>query len=220
MMKRQYTINMFFTLCTAAVFVLCLSMPAYAQEGAYALLIQSSPPDGGVVSPGMGIQKVGIGQTVTLSATPKQGYRFLYWLGDVESNTGPDTTVTVASPKLIIAVFAREDFDDELPGLGVINGIYGGGGGGFINPVRSAASVNPGAMPIDFDYPVSQMIAPLQPTVSRNPTEEPIETPDDIPVPGEEDDIPVPGDNEIPEPATLLLLGLGSTVFLKGQRKR
>ncbi|MHC5161101.1 MAG: PEP-CTERM sorting domain-containing protein [Planctomycetota bacterium] len=38
-------------------------------------------------------------------------------------------------------------------------------------------------------------------------------------MPGDNDDIPVPGDNEVPEPATILLLGIGSSVLLKRRNR-
>ena len=144
---------------------------------------------------------------------PKQGYQFLYWLGDVSSTSGPDTTISVDSPKLVVAVFAREDFDEELPGAGVVDGQFAPGGGrrGF-NPIQSPGSINPG---IDFDDRRPRRFTPEPPPVD----------PDEIPVPGDNneidniDDIPVPGDNEVPEPATVLLLGLGSSVLLKRTRK-
>jgi len=188
--------------------ITALLMAVPANGDSYALLIQSSPPDAGVVTPGLGVHKTAIGQTVALSAVPKQGYQFLYWLGDVSSTSGPDTTVSVDSPKLVVAVFAREDFDEELPGAGITDGQYAPGGGrrGF-NPIQSPGSVGSGPGSSDG------FGRPYIPEPPDNPDD------DNIPVPGD-DDIPVPGDNEIPEPATILLLGIGSSVLLKRTRKR
>ena len=189
--------------------ILSLSVLAQGNEDGYALLIQSSPPDGGSVTPGMGIHKIQIGQTVALSATPKPGYRFLYWLGDVSSTSGIDTTIAVDSPKLVVAVFTREDFDENLPGAGITDGQYFPGGRGGVNPLGSPASVSPASgsfgRPRGLNFP--------------DIPDEPNDNTDDIPVPGENDDIPVPGDNEVPEPATVVLLGLGSA-FLLRRRKR
>ena len=199
------------------IIVLSVSMSALASDEGYALLIQSSPPDAGSVTPGLGVHKTSIGQTVALSAVPKQGYQFLYWLGDVSSTSGLDTTVSVDSPKLVVAVFAREDFDEELPGAGIVDGQFAPGGGrrGF-NPIQSPASIN---APRVFSDGSRRRFNPVPPPVN----------PDDIPVPGDIDDIPVPGDievpesatiEEIPEPATILLLGLGSSVLLKRRGKQ
>ena len=202
----------------ALITVLLISMAAQASDDGYALLIQSSPPDAGSVTPGMGVHKAAVGQTVALSAVPKQGYQFLYWLGDVSSTSATDTTISVDSPKLVVAVFAREDFDEELPGLGIPDGQYAPGGGGGFNPIQSPGSINPG---IDFDDRRPRRFTPEPPPVDPDDG--------DIPVPGDVDDIPVPGDievpesatvEEIPEPATILLLGIGSSVLLNKRSKQ
>ena len=204
-MKKSMCKNGVYNLLTISI-VLSVSVAAVASDEGYALLVQSSPPDAGMVTPGLGIHKTTIGQTVALSAVPKQGYQFLYWLGDVSSTSGPDTTVSVDSPKLVVAVFSREDFDQELPGAGIADGQYGPGGGRGYNPIRSPASVS---APRVFSDGSRRRFIPEQPD---DPDD------DDIPVPGD-DDIPVPGDNEIPEPSAILLLGLGSSIFLKRTKK-
>ena len=202
----------------ALITVLSISMAAQASDEGYALLVQSSPPGAGAVTPGLGVHKTSIGQTVALSAVPKQGYQFLYWLGDVSSTSGLDTTVSVDSPKLVVAVFAREDFDEELPGAGIVDGQFAPGGGrrGF-NPIQSPASINAPRVFSDG----RRRFAPQPPPVDPDDG--------DIPVPGDIDDIPVPGDievpesatvEEIPEPATILLLGIGSSVLLNKRSKQ
>ena len=201
----------------AMITVLSISMAAQASDDGYALLIQSSPPDAGSVTPGTGVHKTVVGQTVALSAVPKQGYQFLYWLGDVSSTSGPDTTISVDSPKLVVAVFAREDFDEELPGAGIVDGQFSPGGGrrGF-NPIQSPGSINPG---IVFDDRRPRRFTPEPPPVDPDDIPVPGDI-DDIPVPGDNDDVPVSGDNEVPEPATVLLLGLGSSVLLNKKSKQ
>ncbi len=191
------------------LFTVMLAVPAYAEDG-YALLVQQSPPDGGSVNLGSGVHKVGIGENVALSATPKPGYRFLYWLGDVSAADTMETSIEVDSPKMVVAVFARDDFEDVLSGgAGAGERLSGGGGGGGrrggFNPILPSASVSPASGPAEIDYP--DYIYEYDPTNNY-----------DIPVPGDGDDIPVPGGEEVPEPTTILLLGLGSAAFLRRKK--
>ncbi|MHC5084605.1 MAG: hypothetical protein ACYSOV_03270, partial [Planctomycetota bacterium] len=41
--------------------------------------------------------------------------------GDVSLTSGPYTEVSIDAPKLVVAVFSREDFDEELPEAGTLN---------------------------------------------------------------------------------------------------
>ncbi len=195
---------------------------AYAVDGdplGYTLLIQQSPADAGAVTPGAGVHKVTVGQAVTLSAVPRPGYQFLYWLGDVSSPTATEVTISVDSPKMVVAVFGRESFEDELlqgGGLGMSQSGQGAGGGLRASPypITGAGGVSAGA---GRGGQVVNFIAP--------PIDDPFDD-DDVkfPVPGEgegdeNNDIPVPGD-QIPEPATALLLGLGTAILLRRRKSR
>lgn len=174
--------------CVILGVVLSAAMPMLAagSDDGYALVIQQSPPDGGVVNPGSGVHRAPIGEVVSLSAVPKPGYRFMYWLGDVKNSVALDTTISVDSPKMVVAVFSREDHEEPLPGIGIVDGVAGGGGQRYTaNPIQPAGSVSPGGGGGDIDYPD---FPPFNPP---------------------DDDFPVP------DPATLLLMGLGGVAVLK-----
>ena len=190
---------------------------AYAIDGdslGYTLLIQQSPADGGAVTPGTGVHKVGVGQTVTLSAVPRPGYQFLYWLGDVSASTTTDTSINVDSPKMVVAVFGPASFEEDE--------LLGGGGIGMSTSSRSAmGGLRSSPYPITGSSGVSPASRGNQ---ILNPVVMPPDGYDDFngtaPVPGDENvgSIPVPGNPSLPEPATCLLLSLGG-VFLLRQRK-
>jgi hypothetical protein len=181
--------------------ILLGSGPLWAADAGdgYALLIQQSPPDAGVVTPGDGVHKTPIGETVTLSAVPKPGYRFMYWLGDVSNSSANDTTISIDSPKMVVAVFSRENHDDDLPGLGITDGMSSSGGGGRYagSPVQSGGSVSP-----------TGGVAEYPDTIYNFPPIDDDDNDTDVPVPDGEG-------NEVPEPTTVLLLGIGSILALK-----
>ncbi len=179
MTKRPKNMPCLTILCLA---VLGLAALCSAQtDSGYALIIQKSPCDGGVVTPGEGIHKFGLNQMVTLTAEPKPGYRFLYWMGDVTEMTCNYTSVWVDSPKIVIAVFERTEF--ELPeDLGFSSG--GGAGADGAMGVGSGWHMGYG---ISTGSGTSQGYRHSVPPGGN---------------PG--------GEQSIPEPATLFLLGLGS----------
>jgi hypothetical protein len=182
-----------------------LLCPGYCLAAPTTLMVQQTPVDGGTVTPDPGIHTFGVNSSVTLTATPRPGYQFVYWLGDVSDPTGQSTIATLDGPKIIVAVFERIQYEtlamDSSPRSAAYGGLYptmtggiGGGGGGAPGAKRPSKWHWPS--PIDND-------------------EEPDE--DEFPVPDETNDIVVPGP-VVPEPATIALLGMGAILALRYRR--
>jgi hypothetical protein len=102
----QKSLFLLIALCIFAV-GMCNAAEGTSPSG-YSILVEQSPVDAGHVTPETGVYRQGQGDIMSIKAMPKPGYRFLYWLGDVEASTENETTVNVNSPKIIVAVFARE----------------------------------------------------------------------------------------------------------------
>ncbi|HIJ72358.1 MAG TPA: PEP-CTERM sorting domain-containing protein [Planctomycetes bacterium] len=171
-------------------------------ETGYSLLIEQSPIDAGKVTPQTGLYQAQLDEVVTLTAIPKPGYQFVYWLGDVTEPGTNETTILVDSPKIVIAVFERSKF--ELPAeLGIV-GSRGRGG------LRSTEYFRPrgisGGGTGGLDVPP--------------PKEPPEPLGDEFPVPAEPFPVPENKDEEIPEPATIALFGLGSVLLSLSRGKR
>ena len=188
----------------AVCFLLAMVVPLPAQTDGYLLMVQQSPVDAGTVTPQAGIYRTSLNDTITLTAFPQTGYRFVCWLGDVTEPTANSTTILVDAPKIVIAVFEREEFAVALNEEGLL--VPGQGSTGLrASPsrVRPGVSISPGEPKIYDTEDYSR----------RRPDD-----PDDFPVPdvGDDDEFPVP---EVPEPATLLILSSG-TLGLLFMRKR
>jgi Divergent InlB B-repeat domain len=178
------------------VITACLAAPAYCQT---ALMVQQSPPDGGTVTPAVGVHDFAPNTEVTLTAVPKPGYQFVYWLGDVSDATSTRTVTYLNTPKIIIAVFVRSEYEFLLGSDAIrsmpVGGLYASardysnqGGGGVI--VRRPPSFSP----------------PRPPEEKQN-----------VPVP-EPHNVPVP--EPVPEPATGVLLILGGLLTSVIHRKK
>ena len=226
-----------------AIIMLAFGSTAFARqaEEGYVLIVQQSPADAGLVTPSVGIHRPQLNETVSIQAIPKLGYSFVYWMGDVQNPTANRTTVSLDSPKLIIAVFEREDFELLTPsdsstkksGGGAINnsGIPGQGSGGdvpyewpqrppFERPERPDSPYVPvpgGGEPTDTEIPVPGEDYEIP--VPGGDYDIPVPGGDtEIPVPGDDNEIPVPGQEDpIPEPATMAILAAGA-IFLRKRR--
>jgi len=182
-----------------AVVVITASLtgPAYSQTNDVALLLQQTPIQGGTISPDVGVHNFELNAEVALTAVPKPGYQFVYWIGNVREATASSTVAYLDGPKIIIAVFERAKFEFLAAAERSQSAPIGGLKRSAADYSQHSNSPIGGKRPKKWSWPKW----PEQP--------EPKE-PEDFPVPGQDDgnDFPVP--EPIPEPATVALLVLGS----------
>jgi hypothetical protein len=180
-----------------AILLLCLAVPAYCDQDGTALMLEITPSQGGYLNIAPGVHAYDRFAEVTLIATPKPGYQFVYWLGNVTDATTGTTTVFLDSPKIVIAVFERSKF--EMVGLEGDYMVGGEGGGGLVGGGGG------------FDTSLEQAGGAKRPLIHHPPKPN-----EDVPVPEEgEGDIPVP----VPEPATITLLFTGFLMLSNRRRK-
>ena len=164
-MKRNSSMNNRWQVWLFAIAaVLCgLRGPAYCETNGSALLVQQTPPQGGTITPDVGVHHFGLNAAVTLEAVPKAGYQFIYWLGDVGNPTANRTIVYLDTPKIVIAAFELAEYEpldvEEESRSASIGGMFasaadhsqggftGFGGGGGKKPGRLTFS--PAELPME-----------------------------------------------------------------------
>lgn len=167
----------------------------------YALMVQQTPSDGGTVTPDVGVHNVSANGAVTVTATPKAGYQFMYWLGDVSDSTSNSTVVSLNAPKIVVAVFQRSEYELPFESPAAAEGGSGGGGGELSRNQQSVGGGGGISPASGGDY------KSYGPRYVINP---PADTPTDD---GQKPPVP-----EVPEPASMLLLGIGSLLVIKRKK--
>ncbi|MBW8016033.1 MAG: PEP-CTERM sorting domain-containing protein [Planctomycetes bacterium] len=177
-----------FTYITIVVILAgCLS-PLIARQDQFPLIMQKSPDFGGDITPLEGVQMSGRYRLIEISATPRKGYEFQYWLGEVTDPTSTSTTVLLDSAKSVVAIFERSMLE-KLGSSDMIR-ISGGGAASPGNPApnrsvgysRGLRSPAPAILPY---YPPGNNIII-------------------------DDD-----DEQVPEPVSLILFAAGTLMLLK-----
>ena len=167
-----------------------LFAPAFCQTSDVALLLQQTPNKGGAITPDAGVYHFKQNSEVTLTAAPKSGYQFAYWIGDVSDPSAISTMVYLDKPKIIIAVFEQSGFGVPAVEKGFSGGGGGGGGGsGFVSP----------AMTFGQAGSISGVAGGVKPKVYKSV---------------------YPKSEVVPEPATGLLLVFGSVFAFARRRTK
>jgi uncharacterized membrane protein YgcG len=170
-----------------AIIAFGLTIPAYCQTQDIVLLLEQTPVKGGEITPVAGVHHFKPGTEVMLTAVAKPGYKFVHWLGEVSDATASSTVAYLNKPKVIIAVFEQAEHGISADGDGLPAG--GGGGPGGLFPTA-----------LDFSRPGGFSGGGGG---KAKPQKYIYIIKDNKPTP------------EVPEPATGLLLVLGSLFALK-----
>jgi uncharacterized membrane protein YgcG len=198
-MKRHNAIGWQGARAATLIIAGALFTPAHCRELSVALVLQQSPAQGGTIIPGPGVHDFALNSEVTLTAIPKAGYHFVYWLGDVADPTSNTTIAFLNKPKIIIAVFEQNEYTTLSVEANTSGGMRSGGfsGGGFSGGGGSSGGGYSGGS---------------SSSGGSNATGQPNNPPEYNPEP------PVLPEPPIPEPATALLLALGSPALLMRRR--
>jgi len=204
-MKHSNSIFIAWETVILAIAVSVAGLPGmgYCQTDNTALLLQQSPPEGGTITPEVGVHHFELNTEVTLVAVPKPGYQFVHWLGNVSNSTASSTVTYIDAPKIIIAVFERAEFEFLPVQERAQSTPVGGLMRGAADYSRQGYSGGGGRRPTKWSWP--SWPEPPEP-----------EEEGDFPAPDEGDDFPVP--EPIPEPATVALLALGG-LFVFARRR-
>jgi len=165
----------------------------WGQTGPVELLLEKNPAEGGIVTPGSGVHRFCADSEITVTAVPQPGYRFAYWVGEVSQPGESTTRIHLNDSKAVVAVFER-----VTPNMVGENNpdieLNGGGGGGASSLMPTATNF------FTTNWSISGGAAASPPLVVSGPIL--IQT---------------------PEPATVLLLGLGGSYLIRRplrQRRR
>ena len=169
-----------------AIIACGLTIPAYCQTQDIVLLLEQTPVKGGELTPVAGVHHFKPGTEVMLTAVAKPGYKFIHWLGEVSDATASSTIAYLNKPKVIIAVFEQAENGISANGDGLAAG--GGGAPGGLFPTA-----------LDFSRPGGFNGGGGK----AKPQKQIYFVKEKKPMP------------EVPEPATGLLLVLGSLFALK-----
>lgn len=178
------------------IIVSCMFAPAYCQNqnSSVALLLQQTPNKGGTTTPTAGVYHFDLNSEVTLTAVPKPGYKFTYWMGDVSDQAATSTVVYLDKPKIIVAIFEQTEYSVQSEQDTLSAGGGGGGGGSLIATSPYIGST--GSMSSTTSSKKMTTVTVVSPTFPQ-------------------------GTYVIPEPATGILLTLGSVfVFARRRRRR
>ncbi len=170
-MKRNSSMNNRWQVWLFAIAaVLCgLRRPAYCETNGSALLVQQTPPQGGTITPDVGVHHFDLNATVTLEAVPKAGYQFIYWLGDVGNPTANRTIVYLDTPKIVIAAFERAKYElldvEEESRSAPVGGMFASaadyGRGGFIGGGGAMASKSTSSPAVPVPEPATLYLLSL-----------------------------------------------------------